>query len=662
MTGGNFQAWIPMSKKLLFSIRKTPSAFVCLAIAFLLISSLWWGGFFTSFDTALYDFFLRLRVRSSPQPLNSQVVPVDLNDKTEMTLGERLDDRTAFGELFSVIAYCRGKVALDFIFQGNRENDLRMLEGAEMVNSLFTAVVPVPEGRENISYRSLTQDEKTLLKNHIWRPKEFGAGAIPRAGAFIMPFMEFGQLAAQLAHIGVEPDPDGVYRRVPLFYAWEDGFIPSISLAAAVSELGIDPQEIEIHYGKEVLLPFGDEKISIPIDIFGNVAVPFQGRWEDTVFRRSFDDLANALHDDDLLNEIRGDFSRSLFFVADTTFSKKDIGPIPIESYYPLGGLHTWVISGILDAAAGEDSFYRETSGQYRLVCFMLFASVFFVLGIMRKDWIFNTGAAFLFFGFTGLTLYMWFFKQIIPWYGIGAFFLFFAWLLGFSYRFISQRRKQSALERYVPRPVAQKLITGQRLNLVPIYKELTILFSDISGFTKWSADKQAQDVHSFLNEYLESMADILFAHGATIDKFMGDGILAFFGDPLDISNHAEESVKSALAMQEKIRILGEKWKPIVGINLKVRIGINTGKVIVGDLGSRRRIEYTVIGSAVNLAQRMESLATPGGILLTEYTRSSLEAEYARRGKPNPFSFSDKRSLTAKGYDNNVFAYEVIIN
>ena len=651
-----------MSRPSALSIKKLSSSLFCLGLTFLLLLALWWSGFFSYLDTTLYDFFLGLKITHDPRSLNPQIIPVDLNDKTEMNLGERLDDRTGFGDIFSVIRYSRAQVALDFIYQGERDNDEYMLEEASGLNALFVAVIPVPEGRENISYRELNQEEKELLRSHLWHPKEYGSGSIPRAGTFIMPFMKFGKLSSQLSHISIDPDPDGIYRRTPLFYAWEDGFIPAISLASALWELGVDGNDIEIHYGKEVIVPLGpDESLSIPIDIFGNVVVPFGGKWEDTTHRYSFDVLADAAYNENTLNDIRNDIMRSLCFVADTTFAKKDLGPIPVEKVYPLSGLHTWVISAIFDASLGEDSFYRGTPSEYRVFCIVFIAVLFLLLGLVKKDWIFNSGAVILFLAFTGMSLYLWFNRRIMPWYGIGALEILFAWLLGFIYRFVSQRQRQSALERYVPRSVAQKLVAGQRTTLIPAFKELSIIFTDISGFTTWSSDKEAQDVHDFLNDYLESMADILFAHGATVDKFMGDGILAFLGDPLEIPDHAGEAIRSAIDMQFKVRELREKWKPRVGINLKVRMGINTGKVIVGDLGTRRRIEYTVIGSSVNLAQRMESLATPGGILVTEFTRAAIEDRIASGEETSGvFNFSEKRELTVKGYDKPIAAYEVV--
>jgi len=479
-----------------------------------------------------------------------------------------------------------------------------------------------------------------------------------------MPFQELGERATQLAHISIDPDPDGIYRRTPLFYRWEDGLVPAISLAAALRELGVDGDEIEIHYGKQVLIPLGpDESISIPIDASGVAVVPFRGKWEDTTHRYSFDIMANAWHDEKELAEIRNDILRSLCFVADTTFEKKDLGPVPCEKIYPLSGLHTWMISGILDASLGENTFYWETSREYKYLFIILFAALFLVMGMLKDDWIFNTGSAIMFITFTGITLYLWFYQGIIPWYTLGALLILFTWLFGFSYRFLSNRRRQSALERYVPRPVAARLKTGHRTSLVPVYKDLTIMFTDIKGFTSWSSDKEAQVVHDFLNTYLESMADVLFSFGATVDKFMGDGILAFFGDPLDMTDHGLIAVKAAVAMQHRVKELGEEWKPKVDIDLKVRMGLNTGKVIVGDLGTRRRIEYTVIGSAVNLAQRMEGSATPGGIMLTEFTRAAIENSQASAENPfaqGTFSFSDKRELAVKGYDRPIYAYEVI--
>jgi adenylate cyclase len=219
---------------------------------------------------------------------------------------------------------------------------------------------------------------------------------------------------------------------------------------------------------------------------------------------------------------------------------------------------------------------------------------------------------------------------------------------------FLSWRERllfRTALGRYFPRSLAERIAAEGKTELAPGHKELTMLFADIAGFTKWSSDKEPETVHAFLTDYLENMAGILFENGGTVDKFMGDGLLAFFGDPLEQKDHASRCLRAAIAMQKRVAALGEKWGPKIGINLRIRIGINSGKVIVGNLGTKTRIEYTVIGSAVNLAQRMESGAPIGGILV---------AGPARALAGDEFSFSEKREVTVKGYDAPVEAFELL--
>jgi adenylate cyclase len=197
---------------------------------------------------------------------------------------------------------------------------------------------------------------------------------------------------------------------------------------------------------------------------------------------------------------------------------------------------------------------------------------------------------------------------------------------------------------------LAERITAEGKTDLVPVYKELTILFSDIFSFTKWSSDKEPALVHAFLSDYLETLASIIFEYGGTVDKFMGDGMLAFFGDPFDMSDHTGRCIKAAVAMQQNIRDLAAQWAPRADIDLKVRMGINTGRVIVGNLGTKTRIEYTVIGAAVNLGQRMEAAAPVGSILVTAAVQDKVKGD---------FIFGEKREIQVKGYESPIEAYEV---
>ncbi len=150
--------------------------------------------------------------------------------------------------------------------------------------------------------------------------------------------------------------------------------------------------------------------------------------------------------------------------------------------------------------------------------------------------------------------------------------------------------------------------------------KKLTIFFSDIVDFTATTERLQPEELTALLNEYLTEMSIIAHAHGATVDKFIGDAILAFFGDPQTLGprEDARACLRMAIAMQDRLTQLQKKWLE-QGIEepLRVRMGINTGYCNVGNFGSDDRMDYTIIGAEANLAARLQSIAPPGRIVLS---------------------------------------------
>jgi adenylate cyclase len=592
---------------------------------------------------------VQARVALAPPPLSPRIVPVDLNDRAERALGTAVDSRRAFADLFQVLGDGKLVGGMDFLFSDPKDpaGDKAMIESASQMDGLVLAVVPVDPGITKFGGQQLTDAEKQVLRSRLWHPKVVNAGRIATADTFLMPFLALAQASRYLGHIGVRPDPDGLYRKTSLFIRWEDGYMPSLSLAMAAAQLKIDPSQVVVNAGHEVILPTRDGPLSIPIDDEGYVWIPYPAPWAQTWNRTPLDKVVAAVADPDAEERQMTLFDGGVVLTADLTTSHKDFGPVPMESIYPLSGIHTSVLNGILT----RNLVSSPPAWALVVVVLVLGAAVAF-FGTRKQTWVVHTGFGILVALVVALWVAAWFVFHTVPWLSAPAMALVAAWAAAALLRLLQSHEErllmENALTRYFPKALASRVLQEKRTDLKPANKDLTLLFADIAGFTKWSSDKSSELVHGFLSDYLESMAHILHEQGGTVDKFMGDGILAFFGDPFDMPDHPQRCARAALAMQEKVKELQARWGEKAGIDLKIRIGINSGKVIVGNLGSVTRIEYTVIGSAVNLAQRMEGNAPVGGVLVTAETWSRIKDE---------FEFGEVKPVKAKGYDEPVDAY-----
>lgn len=216
-------------------------------------------------------------------------------------------------------------------------------------------------------------------------------------------------------------------------------------------------------------------------------------------------------------------------------------------------------------------------------------------------------------------------------------------------------RDLSNQLSRYLSPQVYRSIFEGRtRVEIQAERKKLTVFFSDICGFTALTEGMEAEDLSLVLNEYLNVMAEITLRHGGTLDKFIGDAILAFFGDP-ESRGHREDAVacvEMALEMREAVAGLNESWKRRgIAFPLEVRMGISTGFCTVGNFGSAQRMDYTILGSQVNLASRLETAATPGQILLAEETWGLVRHAFeARAVEP----------LVVKGFREPIPAWQVL--
>ena len=210
-------------------------------------------------------------------------------------------------------------------------------------------------------------------------------------------------------------------------------------------------------------------------------------------------------------------------------------------------------------------------------------------------------------------------------------------------------------LSKYMSPQVWQTIFTGQRdVRLETQRKKLSVFFSDIQGFTELSEEMEPEALTDVLNYYFNEMSQIALKHGGTIDKFVGDSIMIFFGDPTSRGQRADAlaCVSMAIDMRRHMKILRQKWRS-EGIKtpLQIRMGISTGYATVGNFGAENRMDYTIIGKEVNLASRLESMAEPGEILVTHEAFSLIKDSIMCR---------DKGEVEVKGFSRAIAVYQVI--
>jgi adenylate cyclase len=220
--------------------------------------------------------------------------------------------------------------------------------------------------------------------------------------------------------------------------------------------------------------------------------------------------------------------------------------------------------------------------------------------------------------------------------------------------KIVAEEKKRERLGRFLSPQVTQRILNasdsqGAALG-VPEVKDVSILFADIVGFTTMSEKMSPAAVALLLNDYLSRMTDIIFKYDGTLDKYIGDAIMAVFGAPLEMEDHALRAVKAGLEMQERLTEFNSERKE--GPHLRIRIGINSGKAVAGEIGSINKKEYTVLGDTVNTASRLESsVAKPGMVVIGENTMNLVTDQ---------FEFKSMGSFTLKGKEREVSVFEVM--
>jgi adenylate cyclase len=429
--------------------------------------------------------------------------------------------------------------------------------------------------------------------------------------------------AAYSGHINADPDPDGTLRRAPLVHRYDGRYYPALSVQIARAFLGDQRPVLHIEPYGIAALEIGGRVV--PTDEQGRLLVRYRGPGQ-TVATISVADILGGRADPALLRD------RAVLIGATAT-GIGDIRVTPYGAVYPGVELHANVVEDLLAGGVLRRPEWMDVVDVGILLVLGLVLAWFLPSAGVRGGALLALGAlaGYLFlaqqlFQAQGLWL-----NVVYPSFLIAALFVSTTLVHYFSAE-SEKRYLRTAFQHYVPATVISEIVADSgKLRLGGEKRELTVLFSDIRGFTSISEALAPEDLVKFLNIYFTTMTRKVFDHKGSLDKYIGDAVMAVFGAPVADPQHALGACRAALAMVGALKELEGEWQRIGLPHLRfgVGIGISTGPMIVGNMGSEDRFNYTVTGDAVNLASRIEALNKTYGtsILASEHTYEQVKVE-----------------------------------
>lgn len=403
------------------------------------------------------------------------------------------------------------------------------------------------------------------------------------------------------------PDLDGIIRRSPLLIEHQGKLYPSLSLATVETYLMTNVTSLNLRSldGKKIFLGMDIAKnIYIPTDALGNILINYRGP------ARSFPYLS-------AMDLLEGNFDSRLLegkiaIIGSSAIGIGDLHSTPLEAVtYPGMEIHANIVASMLDNKMIASPIWMVGAERVLLT---LLGIVVTVLAISSPALVFILLSILLLIMVSALNAILFakmgliFPHPVLPYLQI----IFLAIInSGWGYLFETRNRKKlhDIYGQYVSSTHIDKmLLSRDKHTLEGSTKLMTVLFADVRGFTSISEKLDAKDVKRFLNTLLTPLTEIIFLQRGTIDKYVGDMIMAFWNDPIDDPNHAANCVEAALKMQEKMAELTSTFTSQGIPDAALRIGINTGLMHVGDMGSSYRKAYTVLGDSVNLASRLEGV------------------------------------------------------
>lgn len=622
----------------------------------------------------LYDYTLQLTM---PNTLDDRIVILDIDEKSLREEGRWPWSRNRLATLMDKLfdKYGIAVVGFDVVFAEKDESSgLRVLQrigrdqlkGDPVFQSTLAKIQPQLEYdrlfAEKIQNRKVVlgyylTDQKNknisgMLPKPVFPPSTFNGHPIVFTSwnGYGANLPEFQKAASAAGHFNPLVEEDGVVRRVPMLAEYNGAYYESLSMAMVRALLGKSAVLPGFEGGRDYAglewLELVSDGVSLKIPVDENVAafIPYRGKQGS--FR--YISVTDVLHDRVKLEQLKG----KIVLVGTTALGLLDNRATPVSETFPGVEIHANMIAGILDQNLKQHPAYMTGA---EVVWLLLIG---FVLSFMMFKLSPAKAMLLAFFMFTltvGISLLFWKYGNLYMPAANSLMMIALLFALDMSYGyFVESRTKRQITNlfgQYVPGEVVEEMSQHpDSVSMEGDSREMTILFSDVRGFTTISEGLEPKELTLLMNEFLTPLSRVVYKHRGTIDKYMGDCIMAFWGAPLRDEHHARNALLAGLEMQSTLASLQSHFKARGWPPIKVGVGINSGRVSVGNMGSEVRIAYTVMGDEVNLASRLEGITKQYGvgIIVGENTRNAV----------TDFVYRELDDVRVKGKEKPVAIYE----
>ena len=618
-----------------------------------------------------YDARLQLTM---PKTLDRRIVIVDIDEKSLAEEGRwpwgRDKLATMLDRLFD--QYRVAVVGFDVVFAEKDESSgLKVLErlGQEELKNLPQFQASLAQLRPRLDHDRIFAQKlasRPVVLGYYFTSNEdrvsgllpaptFPAGSFKGSNAAFVGatgyganLPEFQQAAHSAGHFNPLTDFDGVTRRVPMLMEYRGAYYESLSLAiiqALSGNAGIQAvfEEGAGNVGDSLeWLRVG--KLKIPVDENISALVPYRGKQGSFPYVSATD----VLHGRISAQELGG----AIVLVGTTAPGLMDLRSTPVGTVYPGVEIHANLIAGMLNHNIKQKpAFIMGAEITEMLLLGLLLAFSLPLLSPVKAS--LTALAALLLV--IGINLSLWQYANTVMPLAAAMLMIVTLFMLSMSYGFFVESRAKRQITglfgQYVPPELVDEMSENPgNFNMEGESREMTVLFSDVRGFTTISEGLSPKELSRLMNEYMTPMTRIIHKHRGTIDKYIGDAIMAFWGAPIRDPAHARNAVLAAIEMQEALAALRPQFIQRGWPEVKIGVGLNTGTMSVGNMGSEFRMAYTVMGDAVNLGSRLESLTKQYGVGI-------IVGELTQKAVPD-MVFRELDRVRVKGKDEPVAIYE----